>query len=516
MTRPDAAPPPSATAGPPSPLADPAAVDAFGDDLREARFDAGTVPELLGTSAHRALGRGEVFAAERVTRGGAALETLVRLFLLGLDEPASAVAAALPRLGADRAVAEGVLERAGDRLRAALDVRPHADDVAEYLVVSDPDFELRPGPVRPDHVLGIGAASLSLARAVIRAEVDHALDIGTGCGIQSLHLSSHAGSIVATDTNPRALALAGATARLNGLDWDLRLGGLYEPVGTETFDLVVSNPPFVVGPGETRYTYRDSGMAGDEVCRALVTGAAQRLRPGGTAQFLANWVVRTGTDWRSRVGGWVQETGCDAWVVQRELADPAEYVALWGKDAGETGAAADAVAGRWLDWLQQQDVEAIGMGVITLRRSGADDPDVVLDELTGPGDEVTGEEAAAFLARRRWLRSVDDRGLLATRLSLAPDVLLEERSLPGPDGWTGVLRMLRRPTGPGATLQVDEWGRSLLAGCTGLAPLGLLVELLAGAHGLDPDAVAAAVLPSVRDGITRGLLHPVEHTDPAA
>ena len=43
---------------------------------------------------------------------------------------------------------------------------------------------------------------------------------------------------------------------------DLRHGDLLEPVRGETFDLVVSNPPFVIGaPADgTRHTYRDSGL----------------------------------------------------------------------------------------------------------------------------------------------------------------------------------------------------------------------------------------------------------------
>ncbi|NED63788.1 methyltransferase, partial [Streptomyces sp. SID10244] len=75
--------------------------------------------------------------------------------------------------------------------------------------------------------------SVSLARAVIRTPVRRALDIGTGCGIQALHLGTHCDEIVATDTNERALALAGATARLNGMRWELRSGSLFEPVAGE-------------------------------------------------------------------------------------------------------------------------------------------------------------------------------------------------------------------------------------------------------------------------------------------
>lgn len=493
------------------PLTDLDTVDRLGDDLRAAGYDADGVPRLLGPSANRALARGEFPPALRATRERTPLGVLVRLFLLGRSESAADVAAALPRTGLERALAAGVLERVdGDDVRAGLDVRPHADDTAEYLVVSDLDSDTRPGPVRTDHVLGIGQASITLARQVIREPVDRALDLGTGCGIQALHLGPHARRIVATDVNLRALALAAATARLNGQRWDLREGSLFEPVSDETFDLIVSNPPFVIGTGEAAFTYRDSGMVGDSVCAALVAGTRDRLNPGGTAQFLANWMVRDDGDWRGRVGDWVQRAGCEAWVVQRELADPAEYVGLWLADSGEAGsAAATATAERWLDWFAAERVTGIGMGSITLRRSDSADPAITLDELTGPGDELSGPEVAAFLARRAWVLARSDRELLATRLSLAPDAILEHRSVAGHEGWLPVLRMLQRAGGPGATLQLDEWGEALLAGCTGLAPLALQIELLAAVHGLDEDALAAAVLPSVRVAATRGLLHPV-------
>jgi hypothetical protein len=206
----------------------------------------------------------------------------------------------------------------------------------------------------------------------------------------------------------------------------------------------------------------------------------------------------------------VYGTGCDAWVVQREMADPAEYVALWLKDAGETGGSAAGTASDWLDYFAAEKVTGIGMGLITLRHNGSDDPDVVLDEITGVGEEVTGAEAAAFLARRAWLRGASDVDLLGARLSLAPSVILEQRALAGHEGWSTVLRLLRRPGGPGATLQLDEWGQSLLAGCTGDLPMAVLLDLMSTAHGLDVEALAEAVLPTIRVAITRGLLHPVD------
>ncbi|RIJ76412.1 methyltransferase [Nakamurella silvestris] len=483
-------------------------VDLIGEDLRSHGFDAETVPEFLGESAHQALGRGDRIPALRATGDGSPLSTLIRLYLLGQPVSATAAAAAFPTAGVDAVVAMGALERGGDEIRAGLDIRPHADEDHSYLVVSDLDSDVRPGPVRHDHVLGIGAASINLVRATIREAADRVLDLGTGCGIQALHAYAHAGSVTATDTNPRALALAAATARLNGQHWDLRLGSLFDPVAGETFDQIISNPPFVISAGEQRFSYRDSGIAGDGLVEQIVRQAGSHLVEGGTAQFLANWLIHEDTDWRQRLVGWLADAGCDAWVVQREVADPAEYVALWLRDAGEQSGN-DAVAGDWLEYFSRNKVSGIGMGSITLRRT-AGRPDLVLDEIKGAGEEVTGEEAAAFLARRAWLSARSDEQLLASTLSLSSAVILEQRSLPDREGWTTVLRMIRRPGGPGATLQLDEWGQALLSGCRGQVPLSLLIELLAAANGFDEQALTDAVLPSVRQAITRGILHPVQ------
>lgn len=482
----------------------------LGDDLRAAGYDTDGVLGTLGEAAHRALARGEKVPARRATADGSPLSTLIRVFLLGGAVDRAAMDRVLVTSGAAAAASAGVLEIDGDTVRAGLDLRPYADEDQEYLVLSDLDSDVRPGPVRPDHVLGIGAASLNLVRATIREPVGSVLDLGTGCGVQALHCYHHTDRLTATDTSERALRLAAATARMNSQTWDLRQGSLFEPVDDERFDLIVSNPPFVVSAGEQRFSYRDSGVAGDGLVRSLVEQIPRHLNPGGTAQMLANWMVHDDGDWRTRVGSWVAGTGLDAWVVQRELADPVEYVALWLKDAGEEGAD-DEVAEAWLDFFERERVTGIGMGLITLRRprNPASVPDVVLDEITGAGEEITGDEAAAFLARRDWLRHTDDAALLQTRLALSPASLLEERSLPGQDGWTTVYRVLRRVGGPAATLQLDEWTQGLIAGCRGQLPLNVLVELFATAHGFDPAALAEAVVPAVRHAVTRGLLHPV-------
>lgn len=496
------------------PLHTSAVVDALGADMRTAGYTTDGVAELLGADAGAAFSRGLWWSAMRVTERAAPeqqrLAVLVRLFLLGTDEPRGRIEMALPSVPVDPLVDNGVLEHAQEgTLRAVLDVRPTSDGDNDFLVVSDQDAALRAGPLRHDHVLGIGGASVSLAHAVVRKSVGRALDLGTGCGIQALHLNAHCQEIVATDTNERALTLAAATARLNGMTWDLRCGSMFEPVAGERFDLIVSNPPFVVGIGALDYIYRDSGMAGDALCQKLIEQAGEHLEPGGTALIMANWIVRDPQNWQERVRGWLAGSGLHAWVVQREFADPVSYVSLWTSDAGETPEQAAQRGGRWLDWFDSEGIAGVGMGMVTLRapRTGEQrPPEHILEAITGADEALTGPEVDAFFARREYLHDTSDDRLLAAKLSTAP-VFLEEQSLPGEQGWQVVGAAVRRPGGPAAVIGVDEVSRALLAGCRGEVPLGMLVELLAAHHGVDADALAAAAMPVVREAIGRGILY---------
>ena len=55
--------------------------------------------------------------------------------------------------------------------------------------------------MRADHVLGVSSASNSLAQLTVRDRVGSALDLGTGSGVQAMHLTQHADRVVGTDLN---------------------------------------------------------------------------------------------------------------------------------------------------------------------------------------------------------------------------------------------------------------------------------------------------------------------------
>lgn len=489
------------------------------DRLREAflriGFDADGVVDLIGPAAHAALGRGEPEPARRATADTGPLGTAVRMFLLGEAEPADAVAEALQPLEVSEAVAGGVLAADGDRLRAALDIRPHSAGEDSWWVVSDLDADTRPDgwATSPDHVLGVGQASLSLVRATSRRQVGSVLDVGTGCGVQALHASTHARQVTATDVSDRALALAAATFRLNRVDVELARGDWFDPVRGRRFDQVVCNPPFVVGPPRTDYVYRDSGLAGDDASALVVRQLPGFLNEGGTGQLLASWLHREGEDWEERVARWLPPGGIDAWFVQRDVAEPELYVGTWLRDAGfdPRSAAGRRKSAEWLQWFEDNDVAGVGFGFVTLRRSGAERGEVVCEDLRHAFDDPLGPESDQWLRRVDWLREHGSaEQLLSARLVTAPSTVLEEVSARGDEGWEAFVHRLHRTDGPGWQHEVDELGVRLLAGCHGAMPLGDLIELLALGAGENAGELTDAALPVLRELVRHGMLIPAE------
>ena len=492
------------------------------DRLREALVDytVDGVDTLLGPIGRAAHSRGDLGGVARAIRGAddLRLATLVTLFLLGDEVDAGRARAALSPWSIEAARATGVVETSAGAVRARLDLRPYAETTAgagdaPWWVVSDFGADVRPGRLAADHVLGIGAAGLTLAQATPRDAVTTALDVGTGCGVQALHLSRHAAAVTATDVSPRALRMAATTAALSGQDWTLREGSLLEPVAGDRFDLVVANPPFVVSPAIGGHDYRDSGLPGDEVCRSLVGRLPSVLAPGGTGQLLANWIIPVEGSWQERVAGWFEGSDCDAWVWQREVADPGEYVALWLHDAGGTPGTAQwrADYDSWLDWFVRHGVAAIGMGMITMWRSRASsvgDPIRVLEDVPQAYERPVGPQLTNWLSRRRWLAGHRDDALLGAALRPDEDLVRTTQDVLGDDGWISRRTTLRQSHGFRWEIEVDDAVASVVAACAVGATPRLAVEVLAASTGADAEDMADALAPVLRDLVARGVLLP--------
>ncbi|PVG82425.1 transferase [Nocardioides gansuensis] len=468
--------------------------------LLAADFTYDSVADLLGDTAHRALSRNETAPGLRRTTDGSPLSTLTRLFLLQTPVTREQADRALPGL-VDRLCNAGLLEQSVGEVAARLDCRPYSTEDRDFWVVSDltPGLDGAPNRVGAEHVLGISSASTSLAQLTIREPVGRALDLGTGCGVQALHLAAHCGEVVATDVNARALWMTRLNAALNQVDVVVRDGSFFEPVRGELFDLIATNPPFVISPatGE-RLVYRDSGLPGDRVVEDIVRTAPEHLTEGGWCQVLANWVIERDRPWDERLATWLRDD-CDALVVQREVVDPATYVELWLKDAGSQ--AGEDYLRRyetWLAWFDEQGIEGVGFGWINLRRRT--DGKGVHELLEWPYDV----EQPIGPAIAEWGRALDIVVSDGDRLIVRPDVQQETLGRPGAaDPDTIVLRQQR---GFRRARQVDTVEAALVGACDGELTVGQILAALADLLDGDATGLRETYLPVVSGLVQEGFL----------
>lgn len=496
-------------------------VRALRADLEQVDFTVDRLAELLGDLAVTALHREEPLAALRVTEQSAdPVAALCRLFSLGCAVPADQLDRALPQVGAAGLQRLGLAEPAERSesvdpveptlLRATCDLRPYATEQDRWWVVSDRSEVATGGPLPTDHVLGVGGASTTLASWTPRPRVQRALDVGTGCGVQVLHLADHTAYQVATDLSERALDFARFTFALNDREVDLRAGSLLEPVARERFDLIVSNPPFVITPRRAdvpRYEYRDGGQPGDALVAGLVGALGDHLNPGGIAQLLANWELGEGESWEEHVGAWVDGTGLDAWVVQRELQDVAQYAETWARDGGHRPGTPefDALYGAWLDDFAARGVERVGFGVVTLQRPAGDrEPWRDLVEVRMPVEEPMGPTVLRGLEARTWLAEHTDDELLDVPWQVAGDVTEERIGRPGATDPQVI--QLRQGGGLRRVVRLDTLAAGFVGACDGELTARQLSGGLAVLSEQETDTVVQALLPVLRDLVKDGLL----------
>jgi methylase of polypeptide subunit release factors len=524
----------------------PGLLDALGADLRSIGYTVDGVAGLLGDAAHSALSRDQLIPALIVTGralGGepttAALAAVVRLWLLAEPQRAETVDAALPGTGTRGLLKLGLVELSGaDLVRARVDLRPYgwaglpgegtvSSGGADLWVASDLAAHQSPGVLRHDHVLGIGQASTTLVQVTARRHVARALDLGTGCGIQTFHLLHHAEHVTATDISERALAFTRFNLLLNASELhldpanledrvSLRLGSMLEPVAGEEFELVVSNPPFVITPRSTgeaaadQFTYRDGGLPGDEIVASLVRALPSVLAPAGTAQLLGNWEIPAGASWAERPQSWASPD-VDVWFIQREQVSPEQYAETWLQDASESRDRQlyqDSYAA-YLDDFASRDVEAIGFGMIWLRRPEQGAAPVIsrFEEITYPIEQPVGPHLGAAVERADWLAAQE---LAGAHLLVAGDVTEERHQRPGAEH-PGVI-LLRQGAGLRRTNLLSTELAGFVSACDGDLSVGQIIgaleALLGGYDGFDAETFRGGLLDEVGNLVRDGFLLP--------
>jgi methylase of polypeptide subunit release factors len=439
---------------------------------------------------------------ERRLAGNEPLGTLIKLFVLDVPVAVDAAVQALAPLSLAQLDQLGVLEANGGEVRPRIRLVPHD----EILIASD--RRLDADSEQPDHVAGVHGPSLTLSHLTVRRPIERALDMGTGSGVQAILASRHSDHVVATDLNERALNFAAFNAVLNGAEnVEFRSGSFFEPVTGERFNLVTTNPPYVISP-ESAFLFRDSGLEGDEVSRQVVTATPEHLEEGGFATILASWAHTPGEDWTKPLRAWLEGSGCDAWLLRHGTSDPLTHAANWNRsshtdDPAGLGEAID----RWVAYLERLGIEGVAYGAVILRRRSGGENWICANELPSERLQPAGEHILRVFEAQDYLTGLtDDRELLDGTFALAPHDLLEQRAEYSDGAWVLAEVSVELQDGLGLRAGLDPLTIELLTGLDGIRKLRRVVEEQARRSQVDGGVLEGDAITLVRGLLGAGFL----------
>lgn len=513
--------------------------------LARANYSHASVQELLGISQGGFVDLSSGPLAMWRTQGDSPLATLVRLFVLGATVGEDRAAEVLAPLGLDAALHGGLVRRAGDpsgrAVEATIALVPFED------LVLAADFSLRPdGPLQPsrDHVMGVGRSTVSLSRLAFAdlAVTDprqasplptapRVLDLGCGCGYLALRASKFARSAIGTDLNPRAIELATFSAALNTIDHaEFREGSLIDPVVDDRFDLIVSNPPFVISP-ESSLIYRDGGITGgqssdrsprtfgDEFCQAVASQAPCLLSQGGTMVMLMNWAHAQDQPWEERLASWAPPS-MQRWVIRTDTQSVDEYASMWIRHtmSGDNDWSQRRYFELFDSWMAYYDllgIDRISYGAMVVRNSSP--AFFTTDDIDSRWVDAGAISLARSLEGRAIVHAHDPSGsapeaLLPLRWKPAPDVRVVQASAPPDSTWrpstvTVTLGPLGRPIATAAPSAVDAVLRS--TGRRTLASFAVEAAAALGVSGEERSTLLARIAHLARAMAREGALIPV-------
>jgi SAM-dependent methyltransferase len=463
----------------------------------------------LRVQAHMSrLGNPPVEEAARLLDEPHGVRVLAQLWGLGMAVPRAVLG---PVLGEDAIgvlLALGMLTLDGGLIRAELSVLPSDG----FMTTRDFYSAFRERPIEAEYVLGIGPSTRTLAAVTPRRRCGAALDLGTGQGFLAMLASRHSGRVVATDINARALSAAALAFRLSGIDTiEPVLGSFFEPPATAgPFDLIVTNPPFVIQPSTDRVCF-SSGMQGDGCMEHIVRHGPGRLREGGYLCVIGNWSHQTQDDWGKRPGEWAEGSGCDLLVVRSRWWTPRAYAKGWISELSEGGASAgrDMQLDEWLRHYEREGISLISMGVLIFRKRRGPNwrrcESLALEQVRGEG----GAQIERLFENQTLLveRGVEE----AMNMPMAPAPTLEVSTRHAPragGGFEPTMMALRQTAGLDFEVKVQQGALEVLSRLDGARSIREVVGQIAAQHGVDAGPMLESVRPLVEVLLAQGFIEP--------
>ena len=442
-----------------------------------ARFQAN--PQLRELPVRR----GITPLAHESAHDPSAFGTLLRWFFQGVPQSREEASQTVPEALIDVMVRCGLLSDGSGRLAGTVMLTP----CDEFLFAADLTGRMR-SPESSDIVLWPNPTTRLLQLFSVRQPSRTTLDLGAGCGIIGVLSAGFSERVIATDLNPRAQEFTLFNAHLNGVEnLEYRNGDTFEPVADSRFDLILANPPFFVTPTSSEL-YCENQMDLDQYCRRVVREAPQYLNEGGFFQAVLEWVQVRGQSWQDRLTEWLENNGCDAWVLRSYVRDAAGYARERIRETLTHESFSDKYDS-WMRYYDERGVEEVHGGILALRkRSGRNW--IRLEGTPVEASRPFGELVLdTFRTQDILSAQPTDEDLLKMKPGLPWDAQLDQSFRLSDGRWVSNSLGVRL-TGVAPTYSaVEQDVAGFLARCDGRTPLSALASALAAQVKVDPDVV---------------------------
>jgi hypothetical protein len=435
----------------------------------------------------------------RLTSEDTLLNILVRLFLLGVPVPTTSARALMRAVPIEEWQDAGIVRADGEYVKGLVAISPF-----EGLLLATEKPELLDGGVEADYVCSVTESTATLARFMIQRPFARVLDLCTGCGALGFLAAIHSQYVLATDLNPKAIQLATFNARMNGIDnIEFAVGSIFAPAAGGKFDLITANPPCVIGPA-SRYSFRDSGMELDGLCRQMIAEAPAYLTEGGIFQCTLEWPNMAGADWRERNLEFLQNLPCDALVLHLRTKDVQSH-------GEETVFDTDVLDGTeqarlftaYADYFQGLGVTSISEGLVALRRRSGVRNWVQMENLPPRNPSQFGDAVYRYFTASDAIEQIGD-GLLDLKLRLAPSTFVETSRRWNGNAWEEGTYRIRQGSGFEFDAAVDVSIANLVRRCDGTVQLRDLVTSLARDAKVPFEAISQSCLKMMRSMLQKG------------
>ncbi|WP_149496641.1 methyltransferase [Roseiconus lacunae] len=429
-----------------------------------------------------------------------AFDCLAQLFFLGREIDVVAARKVLPKGLIDCFLRSGVIAERYQSLTPKVLLVP----VEDVWLASD--LQVLRDHSHKDYVPTVCDAALHLASVAVRQPTRRMLDLCCGFSLHGVLASRHAESVITSDLNPRAAAFARFNAALNECqDFTTVTGDVFSAVKGKKFDLILSNPPFIISP-EAVTTYRFAPYELDGFVEQMFRQAPDYLQHGGIFQAVCEWVEIDGVDWQQRLQTWFEGRGCDVWVLTANRQLPSTYAANTLRQSDTDADQLPDMIANWEQYFSKQKVNAIHGGFIFLRRRDGDNWFDV-SQLTKPIRSQIGDAIVRGLDNRDLLYGrYADQDILNSRLAVTRGIRIVEDSIYNGIRWESETMTLHVDCGIPVSIGIDKYVRNLIARYDGQRIVSDCLADFANHVGLPMDTGVAQGLEITKAMIRTGVL----------